>query len=459
MIKENQQILNQVNIFTDGMVILLAMILAYILRFSVLQGETGHITLEGYISLSLVVLPLYLLIYAGFNLYESFRRKDFSKELGLIIKANLLGIVILLTCLFIFKKIDLSRWTLVFFFTFNITGTACKRFVLRNILKKYREKGYNIKHVILLGDGPLARSYLNAVYNNKSLGFSITGYISNNKSLRHIRYLGNYDMLYETLDLFNADEAVAALEAEEFHLLPKIINSCEKSGTKLSVIPFYSKYMPSNPYLDDLEGIPLINIRRIPLDNLLNAMAKRTIDIIGALFLIVLFSPIMLIASMGTKLSSPGPIIFKQERIGLNKKPFTMYKFRSMRINPVEKTGWTTFDDPRKTKFGSFLRKLSIDELPQFFNVLKGDMSLVGPRPEMPYFVEQFKESIPLYMVKHQVRPGITGWAQVNGLRGDTSIKKRIEHDIYYIENWNLIFDIRILFLTLFKGVVNEEKL
>ncbi|WP_312094116.1 sugar transferase, partial [Aminipila sp.] len=134
-------------------------------------------------------------------------------------------------------------------------------------------------------------------------------------------------------------------------------------------------------------------------------------------------------------------------------------KFRSMRINPVERTGWTTFDDPRKTKFGSFLRKLSIDELPQFFNVLKGDMSLVGPRPEMPYFVEQFKESIPLYMVKHQVRPGITGWAQVNGLRGDTSIKKRIEHDIYYIENWNLIFDIRILFLTLFKGVVNEEKL
>lgn len=459
MIKENQKTLNKFNIFSDGVVILLAMILSYILRFLVFQGESGHLTLEEYISLSIVVIPLYLLIYIGFGLYESFRRKDFSKEFTLIIKSNLLGIVLLLTFLFIFKKIDLSRWTLIFFFIFNILGTACKRYVMRNILKKYRQKGYNIKHVILIGNGVLAKNYLNAIYKNKALGFSVMGYISANKTLKHLKYLGNYDNIYGTLELFNADEVVVALEADEFQLLPKIINSCEKSGTKLCVIPFYSKYMPSNPYMDDIDGIPLINMRHIPLDNLLNAMAKRTMDIVGSLVLIILFSPVMLIATIGTKLSSPGPVIFKQERIGLNKEPFTMYKFRSMRINDVEQTAWTTLDDPRKTKFGSFIRKCSIDELPQFFNVLKGDMSLVGPRPERPFFVEQFKENIPLYMVKHQVRPGITGWAQVNGLRGDTSIEKRIQHDIYYIENWNIIFDIRILFLTLFKGVVNGEKL
>nr|WP_315023666.1 undecaprenyl-phosphate glucose phosphotransferase [uncultured Aminipila sp.] len=459
MIKENQKILNKFNIFTDGLVILLAMVLAYVMRFIVFQGELGHITLEVYISLGIVVIPLYLLTSTGFGLYESFRQKDFSKELGLIIKANLLGIILLFTCLFVFKKIDLSRWTLVFFFIFNILGTACKRYIMRDILKKYRQKGYNIKHVILIGDGPLARDYLNAVSKNKALGFSVMGYISASKALKHLRYLGDYDNIYETLDLFNADEVVVALESDEFQLLPKVINSCEKSGTKLCVIPFYSKYMPSNPYMDEIDGIPLINMRRIPLDNLLNAMTKRAMDIIGSLVLIILSSPIMLVAVMGTKLSSPGPVIFKQERIGLNKQPFTMYKFRSMQVNAVEETGWTTLNDPRKTKFGSFIRKCSIDELPQFFNVLKGDMSLVGPRPEMPFFVDQFKGSIPLYMVKHQVRPGITGWAQVNGLRGDTSIEKRIQHDIYYIENWSIIFDMRILFLTLFKGVVNGEKL
>ena len=166
----------------------------------------------------------------------------------------------------------------------------------------------------------------------------------------------------------------------------------------------------------------------------------------------------MLFAAVGVKLSSPGPILFKQERVGLNKKPFYMYKFRSMRVNDRQTTGWSTNSDPRKMKFGSFIRKFSIDELPQFFNVLKGDMSLVGPRPELPFFVNRFKESIPLYMVKHQVRPGITGWAQVNGLRGDTSIRARVDYDLYYIENWSMLFDIKILLMTPFKGVVNHQE-
>ena len=186
---------------------------------------------------------------------------------------------------------------------------------------------------------------------------------------------------------------------------------------------------------------------------------KRAMDIVGALILIVLTSPIMLIAAIGVRLSSPGPIIFSQKRVGRNKKTFQMYKFRSMRVNDRQDIGWSRDKDDRKTAFGSFIRKFSIDELPQFFNVLKGDMSLVGPRPEVPFYVEQFREEIPLYMVKHQVRPGITGWAQVNVLRGDTSIKDRIEHDIYYIEHWTVFFDIEILFMTLFKGIVNSEKL
>ena len=290
-------------------------------------------------------------------------------------------------------------------------------------------------------------------------GYTLLGYVSDRKNWSALPYLGTFDQLDGYLSRTKPDEVIAGLGAEDYERMPLVIQACEHTGTKLSLIPFYAKYMPPHPQFDSLNGLPLINLRRIPLDNLGNAFMKRAMDIAGALVLIVLSSPVMLFAAIGVKFSSPGPVIFRQKRVGLNKKPFYMYKFRSMRVNASSDTGWSTNSDPRKTRFGSFIRKFSIDELPQFFNVLKGDMSLVGPRPELPHFVDQFKEEIPLYMVKHQVRPGITGWAQVNGLRGDTSIKERIEHDVYYIENWSILLDIKILFLTLFKGFVNQEKL
>ena len=234
---------------------------------------------------------------------------------------------------------------------------------------------------------------------------------------------------------------------------------CEKSGVHTKFIPDYNNIIPTKPYTEDLVGLPVINIRRVPLSNMLNAFVKRAMDIFGALVALTLFSPVMLIITVIIKVTSPGPLIFKQERIGLQNKPFYMYKFRSMVVQDAskEKAGWTVKNDPRVTPVGKFIRKTSIDELPQLFNILKGDMSLIGPRPERPQFVDKFKEEIPRYMIKHQVRPGLTGWAQVNGLRGDTSIQKRIEYDLYYIENWTLGFDIKILFLTFFKGFINKN--
>ena len=234
---------------------------------------------------------------------------------------------------------------------------------------------------------------------------------------------------------------------------------CEKSGVHTKFIPDYNNIIPTKPYTEDLVGLPVINIRRVPLSNMLNAFVKRAMDIFGALVALTLFSPVMLVITIIIKVTSPGPLIFKQERIGLQNKPFYMYKFRSMVVPDAskEKNGWTVKNDPRVTPVGKFIRKTSIDELPQLINILKGDMSLIGPRPERPQFVEKFKEEIPRYMIKHQVRPGLTGWAQVNGLRGDTSIQKRIEYDLYYIENWTLGFDIKILFLTFFKGFINKN--
>ena len=224
-------------------------------------------------------------------------------------------------------------------------------------------------------------------------------------------------------------------------------------------IPYFSDYIPVHSSIDTIGESRVINIREIPLDHMVNAFVKRFFDILGSFILIILTSPIMVFAAIGVKLSSPGPVIFKQERIGLNKEHFYMYKFRSMRVNVDSAKAWSTDTDPRKTKFGSFIRKCSIDELPQFFNVLKGDMSLVGPRPEIPFYVNQFKEEIPLYLVRQQVRPGITGWAQVNGLRGDTSIPERIRHDIWYIEHWSLWLDVKIVFKTVFGGMINSEKI
>ena len=274
-----------------------------------------------------------------------------------------------------------------------------------------------------------------------------------------INVIGCTDDLQIILPENKLDEIVITLGLDEYNKLRKIVNMCEKSGVHTKFIPDYNNIIPTKPYTEDIQGLPVINIRHVPLNNWINRFMKRSMDIFGALVAIILFSPIMLVVSIIIKVTDPGPLIFKQERIGLKNKPFYMYKFRSMVVQKEkdEKKGWTVKNDPRVTPIGKFIRKTSIDELPQLFNILKGDMSLVGPRPERPLFVEKFKEEIPRYMIKHQVRPGLTGWAQVNGYRGDTSIRKRIEHDLYYIENWTLGFDIKIILLTFLKGFINKN--
>lgn len=458
MIKENQKFLNKINAFTDIVILFISMTFAYLIRFYIFSSDTEYIKLITYIQFSILIVPINLIVFNFFNLYHSFRTTTFIKECNQIIKANTILTAILLSLLFTVKLEHISRWTIVIFYFINIILILMKRFILRKSLSKIRSKGLNLKHVIIVGAGEVANEYLEVIENNKSFGYDYSGYVANTSDFQG-RKLGNYADLYEVLNKYKPDEVVCALDIPDSKYLENIVSDCEKSGTKISIIPFCYKYIPSQPYIDQIGSIPLINVRRIPLDNLGNAFMKRTLDIIGSLILIICTSPIMLFTAVIIKLTSKGPVIFRQKRVGLNKSSFTMYKFRSMKVNSQEQTAWSTNIDPRKTKFGSFIRKFSIDELPQFFNVLKGDMSLVGPRPELPHFVENFKDEIPLYMVKHQVKPGITGLAQVNGFRGDTSIKKRIEFDIHYIENWSILMDIGILFKTVFKGMKNNEQL
>ncbi len=274
-----------------------------------------------------------------------------------------------------------------------------------------------------------------------------------------VKVLGRIDNLTIILPENKLDEIAITLALEDYGRLEEIVDLCEKSGVHTKFIPDYNSLIPSRPYTEDLMGLPVINIRYVPLTNTLNLILKRCVDIIGSVLGLIIVSPIMILTAAAVKLSSPGPIIFKQERIGLHNKPFWMYKFRTMEIQKEssEKKAWTVRNDPRVTKIGKFLRRTSLDEFPQLYNILRGDMSLVGPRPERPLFVEKFREEIPRYMIKHQVRPGLTGWAQINGYRGDTSIRKRIDYDIFYIENWTMGLDFKIMFLTIFKGFINKN--
>ncbi len=461
MIRENQQLLNQLNVLSDGLIIFTSLPLAFWLYFYVLPWGVISVPFSDYVVLGGCLTAVHLFTYAAFGLYHSFRRIPLTDELSRLLPASLLDMVLLLSYLFVQHEVHFSRGTLAIFFLLSTGGLSCKRILLRKLLRYFRQQGYNQKHVVVLGCGHMAQIYYAAIVRERELGYAVIGYVSSEEAEGGwISYLGDFSDLESILERTKPDEVVSAIDIADYPRTPQIIAACEKTGTKLSIIPFYAEYMPTAPQFDDVGGIPLMNIRRIPLDNLFNAFCKRAMDIVGSLVLLILTLPIMLVCAVGVRLSSPGPIIFRQERVGRNKKTFYMYKFRSMRLNTKQNTAWSTNTDSRKTPFGSFLRKFSLDEFPQFFNVLKGDMSLVGPRPEIPYFVEQFKEDVPLYMVKHQVRPGITGWAQVHDLRGDTSIKDRIDHDIYYIEHWSLLLDIKILFMTVFKGkFMNQEKL
>lgn len=461
MIKENQRIFNSVHILTDGLVIFLSFPAGFWLRFHVFKGIIS-VPLRSYISLAAIYTIAQLITYAAFGLYQSFRAKHLRKELVWLWEATLLDTVALQSLLFLSWGIHYSRWILISAFLLCATTLSAKRIILRGLLRRFRQKGYNQKHVLIAGSGALAERYLAEIRSDPELGYCADGYVSAHPdpNMKSLKRLGGFDKLHTLLEEVRPDEVVAALNAEDFRRTPEIIAACEGAGVRLSIIPFYAEYTISTPQLDELNGIPLLNIRHIPLDNCGNAFCKRALDIAGSVILLILLSPIMLISAIGVKLSSPGPVIFKQERMGKDRRRFYMYKFRSMRLNDAQDTAWSGDTDERRTRFGALMRKCSLDELPQLWNVLKGDMSLVGPRPEIPYYVERFRDEVPVYMVKHQVRPGITGWAQINGYRGDTSIRRRIEHDVYYIENWSLGFDLEILLKTVFGGkFLNNEKI
>lgn len=478
MIKENQKYFNRLHILLDAIVICIAYIFSYYVRFRSMftdyfdslspksfRTKYGmyYWPLNKYVYYLIYIIPLFLICYYLFHLYTPKRYQSKRYEFANIIKANLICLLILSTAFYIFGVELFSRSMLFIFVAINFIFALSFRILLRVFLNRNRKKGRNLKHIVIVGFGKAGSSYIDRIKANPQWGYKIKGIFDDNIDkdfeYRNIHLIGNIENLKSYLEKYTLDEVIITLNLDEYSKLENIVNICEKAGVHTKFVPDYYNFIATKPYIEDLNGLPVINIRNVPLTNTLNKFIKRVIDIFGSIVAIILFSPVMLVVGILVKTTSKGPVIYSQIRVGLNNKEFKMYKFRSMEIQneDEEKSKWTKKNDPRVTKVGKFIRKTSIDEFPQFFNVLRGDMSLVGPRPERPFFVEKFKEEIPRYMIKHQVRPGITGWAQINGFRGDTSIRGRIEHDLYYIENWTLGLDFKILFLTVFKGFVNKN--
>ncbi|MBD5460123.1 MAG: undecaprenyl-phosphate glucose phosphotransferase [Lachnospiraceae bacterium] len=466
MIKDNQKVFNRLQLLLDAIIVAVSYILAWYIKFYIFdRGEEsiGVLPREQYFSALIFIVPVYMLLYYYCSVYKPKRAVKRRYEIYSIVKANTIGLVLFMTLLYVMKQMHVSREMILIFYGLNVFFTSLSRVVIRNILAAFRKKGYNLKYVLLVGYSRAGEEYINRILGNPDWGYVVCGILDDSipagTLYRGVKVLGRIANLHVILPENKLDEIAITLSLKDYDRLEEIVDICEKSGVHTKFIPDYNSLIPSRPYTEDLMGLPVINIRYVPLSNTGNIVVKRVMDIVGSLLGIVLVSPVMALCALLVRLTSPGPVIFKQERVGLHNKPFYMYKFRSMEVQKPseENKAWTIRDDPRVTRVGKILRRTSLDELPQLFNILKGDMSLVGPRPERPLFVEKFKEEIPRYMVKHQVRPGLTGWAQINGYRGDTSIKRRVEYDLYYIENWTLALDLKIIFLTFFTGFINKN--
>ena len=459
MRRKNQAILGVISAAADAVLIFLSYLGAVAIRFDVLDGHVSlALNSPRFYAAAGVYALLIVCVYAACHLYQPFRRLRPGRDAGVVLTANALGTLAMMALLFTVKLLDFSRWTLFLFWAFSSLAVLLKRFLTLKYRQRMRKRNRFLLHVIVIGRGRNAKKAILAMQSNPDLGMKVDGFVGASGEKMPVPCLGGYEQIGEILSLQKCDEIVIALEPDEISFMPLILKAADKEGTRVEMVPMYNEYYPTHPTIETMGDVRMVNLRATPLDNIALAAVKRSADFLISLVLLIVLFPLLLAVALGVRLSSPGPVLFRQERVGKDKKTFTMLKFRSMRTD-TDPEGWTTDADSRKTRFGSLIRKYSLDELPQLINVLKGDMSLVGPRPELPVFVEQFKETVPLYLIRQQIRPGMTGWAQVNGLRGDTSIRDRVEYDIWYIQNWSLALDFRILLRTLFGGMKNQEKL
>jgi len=457
LISRRRQVQVVLRLVGDIVATVAALLLAYWLRFDVevVPVTKGVPEITPYLNLIPVAMVLWPLVFYFQGLYQRRRfRSRFDEALRAFV-AVALATALLTAGLTFYREFSYSRVVLAIFAGVDFVLVVGLRWGIAAALKRIRRSGKNLQNVLVVGAGELGRQVAGRLLEHREFGFRLKGFLDDDpgkqkRRIDDVAVLGTTRDLERVVAENEVDQVVLALPLAAHHRTVQLIRRCGQLLVEIKVVPDLLQYYALRAGVEDLDGIPVINLTQIPLHGW-NQLVKRALDVVGACGLLLATVWFLPIVAWLIKREDGGPVFYSQVRMGLDGRSFKLYKFRSMRMDaePDGQPKWTRNRDDRVTRIGAFLRRTSLDELPQIYNVLKGEMSLVGPRPERPEFVERFKERYPEYMARHRVRAGLTGWAQVNGLRGDTSIRRRIAHDLYYIENWSLALDLRILWLTL----------
>ena len=451
-------------LITDVVMVNLSFLLSYWLRFYAGIVPVWYIPpLKPYLSILPFITFIWLIVFKSLGLYGLRRSVYLINELFSVFLGASLALVLMMVAFFLYRGFSYSRLVFLFAWVIGIVSIDISRSIIRRIQKQRRKKGIGVRNVLIVGAGILGESLVQKIHNHAQAGYQVVGFLDDDPQKKNLDFQG-VKVLGATKDILplirekNVNEVIITFPSTTHRKILEMIMDCEETKVEFKIIPDLLEMITTKVSAGEIAGIPLFGLKEFPLQGW-NRVIKRSVDLLFSAFSLLLLSPIMLIIALIIKLDSKGPVFFKQERVGQDGRRFTIYKFRSMKVDAEEETGpvWAEPDDPRTTHVGKFLRKTSLDEVPQLFNVLKGNMSLVGPRPERPFFVKQFKGTIPRYMVRNKIKSGITGWAQMNGLRGSTSIYERIKYDLYYIENWSLFFDLKIILLTIFRLLTQRK--
>jgi len=454
MLKAHSRLLEHLALAGDLCLIAVCWVLAYWIRFH-LMHVTDVPPFRDYALQLIPILVVWGIAFRTFDLYRPKRLGSHVSEWIDVAKASLLGALILVSIMtFVFRGYEYSRLVILLFLAESIVTVSVARAALREVLRFARRHGYNLRYAIVVGGGEPAAEVLRVLNRRRDVGIFVLGLLSDKKEVpENVRWLGGIEDVRTVLDRQQVDIVFIALPHADASRLTSVLSGIGDDPIAIHLVPDVFSLVPARGGVEEFEMIPFIHLRESRLYGW-NRVLKRGFDLLFGAVGLAIVAPVMLAIGVALKLTSPGPVLYQQERMGVDGRRFKMLKFRTMRVNAEEETGpvWARPDDPRRTALGVFLRRTSLDELPQLFNVLRGEMSLVGPRPERPSFVEEFRRRVPGYMLRHKVKAGITGWAQINGWRGNTSIERRIECDLYYIERWSLGFDLKILLQTLWYG-------
>ena len=454
MLKAYSRVLEHLTLAGDLVIVVGCWLLAYVVRFYV-AGPPRPVAeippLGPYLAMILPILVVWGLSFRAFDLYRPRRIGSRLSEIADIAKASSLAALVLVTIMtFLYREYEFSRVVIVYFWAFSIAAVSFARYVFREVLRFARRRGYNQRYAVVVGDGELAQRVIARLRGRADTGIQVVGLIGDAKEgAGGVPWLGTYADLAALLTARPVDHVIVALVHEDASRLPGLLEAIGDEPVTIHVVPDLFRFTSLRGGIEEFDGMPFVHLRESPLHGW-NAVAKRAFDLMFAVTVLVALSPLYALLAAAVRLTSPGPVLYRQDRMGLDGQSFRMLKFRTMKVGAEAESGpvWARAGDARRTAIGAFLRRFSLDELPQFVNVLRGEMSVVGPRPERPVFVERFRQTVPGYMLRHKVKSGVTGWAQINGLRGNTSLERRIEYDIQYIERWSFWLDLKIIALT-----------